>query len=97
MRIADPQHGCAELAYDLSPAYWGRDIATAICKMVTLWSYEALHLQRVQATILETNTRSERVLQKSGFVYEGFLRSYRRIRGVPGNFKMYSRLATDHH
>jgi RimJ/RimL family protein N-acetyltransferase len=89
-------HGCAELAYDLSPAYWGRGIATAICKNVTLWSYEALRLQRVQATVLETNGRSERVLQKSGFMYEGLLRSYRRVRGVPTNFKMYSRLATDH-
>lgn len=87
--------GSAEIAYDYSPDYWGRGIATLICKCVTLWSYEALHLQRVQATVLETNIRSERVLQKSGFVYEGILRSYRRIRGVPANFKMYARLATD--
>ena len=85
----------AELAYDLSPDYWGRGIATAICRTVTLWSYEALRLQRVQAIVLETNTRSERVLCKCGFEYEGLLRSYRRVRGVPGNFKMYSRLATD--
>jgi ribosomal-protein-alanine N-acetyltransferase len=85
----------AELAYDLSPDYWGRGIATAICRTFTLWSYEALRLQRVQATVLETNLRSERVLRRCGFVYEGLLRSYRRVRGRPGNFKMYSRLATD--
>jgi RimJ/RimL family protein N-acetyltransferase len=60
--------------------------------MVTQWSYRALNLLRVQATVLETNRSSERVLQKCGFAYEGLLRSYRMVRGRPGNFKMYSRL-----
>jgi [ribosomal protein S5]-alanine N-acetyltransferase len=88
-------HRSAELAYDLSSEYWGRGIATAVCKAVTEWSYDALCLVRVQATVLETNTRSEHVLQKCRFVYEGLLRAYRMVRGVPGNFKMYSRLSTD--
>ncbi len=85
----------AELAYDLAPGYWGRGIASAACAAVTAWSYAALGLQRVQATVLETNTRSERVLRKCGFAYEGLLRAYRLVRGVPGNFKMYARLAGD--
>jgi RimJ/RimL family protein N-acetyltransferase len=85
----------AEVAYDLSPAYWGRGIATAACNAVTEWSYEALRLVRVQATVLETNIRSERVLERCHFVYEGLLRAYRTVRGAPGNFKMYSRLSTD--
>jgi RimJ/RimL family protein N-acetyltransferase len=88
-----PLHRTAELAYDLSPEYWGRGIATAVCSAVTAWSYEALRLVRLQATVLESNARSERVLQRCGFEYEGLLRAYRLVRGVPGNFKMYSRLA----
>ena len=88
-------HRSAELAYDLAPRYWGRGIATAVCAAVTGWSYAALGLQRVQATVLETNTRSERVLRNCGFSYEGLLRAYRLVRGVPGNFKMYARLAGD--
>jgi [ribosomal protein S5]-alanine N-acetyltransferase len=89
------QHRHAELAYDLAPEYWGRGIAAAACNTVTEWSYQALRLVRVQATVLESNTRSERVLEKCGFRYEGLLRAYRLVRGIPGNFKLYSRLDTD--
>jgi RimJ/RimL family protein N-acetyltransferase len=83
----------AEIAYDLAPAYWGRGIATAMCRTVTEWSFENLGYIRVQATALETNRASERVLEKSLFIYEGLLRSYRIVRGRPGNFRMYARIA----
>ena len=89
------EHRSAELAYDLARPYWGRGIATAVCGAVTAWSYATLGLQRLQATVLETNVRSERVLLKCGFGFEGLLRAYRQVRGAPGNFKMYARLASD--
>jgi ribosomal-protein-alanine N-acetyltransferase len=85
----------AELAYDLAPAYWGRGIATAVCDAVTQWSYGAYGFLRVQATVLESNARSARVLERCRFAYEGSLRAYRLVRGTPGTFRMYSRLATD--
>ncbi len=78
-------HRGAELAYDLAPRDSGRGIATAVCAAVTGWSYAALGLQRVQATVLETNTRSERVLHNCGLSYEGLLRAYRLVRGVAGD------------
>ena len=83
----------AEIAFDFAPDYWGRGIATKLCDAVTDWSYKAFGFLRVQATVLQTNLASERVLQKCGFSYEGLLRSYRLVRGHPGDFKMYSRLA----
>ena len=85
----------AELAFDFAPDYWGRGIATAMCSAVTQWSYRALNLVRVQATVLESDVASSRVLEKSGFTYEGLLRAYRMVRGSPGNFKIYSRLVSD--
>lgn len=85
----------AELAFDFAPDHWGRGIATAMCGTVTQWSYRALGFVRVQATVLESNLASERVLQKCGFTYEGLLRAYRMVRGSPGNFKIYSRLVSD--
>lgn len=85
----------AEIAYDLAPNYWGCGIATAVCLAVMKWSFDSFGFNRVQATTLETNVRSERVLQKCLFRYEGLLRAYRMVRGRPGNFKMYARLATD--
>ena len=50
-------------------------------------------LLRIQATVLESNERSLRVLQRCAFEREGYLRSYRQIRGRAGNFWLYARLA----
>jgi RimJ/RimL family protein N-acetyltransferase len=85
----------AEIAYDLSRRYWGQGIATAACQAVTEWAFANLGFVRIQATTLESNERSERVLLKCGYTYEGLLRAYRQVRGIPGNFKMFSRLNTD--
>lgn len=86
------QNKTAELAYDLAPAVWGKGIATQLCNQLVPWAHAQAGLVRVQATALESNTRSMRVLQRCGFVHEGVLRSYRMVRGTPGNFHMYSHL-----
>lgn len=85
----------AEIAYDLAPSHWGRGIASAMCTTVTEWAFAELRFVRVQATALDTNVRSVRVLERSRFQYEGLLRSYRMVRGAPGNFHLYARLAGD--
>ncbi|RQS62947.1 N-acetyltransferase [Burkholderia sp. Bp8963] len=85
----------AEIAYDLSPVYWGRGIASAVCDAVTTWSFDAYGLVRVQGTVLKSNVRSAQVLQRCRYRYEGLLRSYRMVRGAPGDFALYSRLAAD--
>lgn len=85
----------AEIAYDLAPAYWGRGLATRLCKAVTGWSFERCGFVRVQATVLVGNERSVHVLQRCGYQREGLLRSFRMVRGRPGDFHLYARLATD--
>lgn len=85
-----PQNMTAELAYDLAPAYWGKGIATHMCGQLVSWAHAHVSLVRVQATVLESNHRSMRVLQRLGFEHEGLLRSYRMVRGTSGNFHMYS-------
>jgi [ribosomal protein S5]-alanine N-acetyltransferase len=88
-----PVNRSAELAYDLAPTHWGRGIATRLCRRVVAWAHEQADVLRVQATVLETNARSARVLERVGFEHEGLLRSYRLVRGVPGNFHMYSHVS----
>lgn len=85
----------AELAYDLVPEMWGKSIATAVCEELVTWAHSSAKILRVQATVLESNERSARVLDRLGFSREGLLRSYRLVRGVPGNFYMYSHIATE--
>ncbi|HDR9509271.1 N-acetyltransferase [Burkholderia cepacia] len=85
----------AEIAYDLAPAHWGRGIASEVCEAVTAWAFADGGFMRVQGVVLTSNAGSARVLQKCGYRYEGLLRAYRMVRGTPGDFAMYARLATD--
>ena len=88
-----PQNRTAEIAYDLTPEMWGKGIATATCRELVRWAHTSADIIRVQASVLESNARSTRVLERCDFVREGLLRSYRFVRGSPGNFFMYSHVA----
>ncbi|MFT4204591.1 MAG: GNAT family protein [Chitinophagaceae bacterium] len=85
----------AEIAYDLSPDYWNLGIATSVCKIVTEWGFRNRGWVRIQATVLDTNKPSKRVLLKCGFVFEGSLKYYRMVANKPRNFEMYSRTVAD--
>lgn len=85
-----PENRVAELAYDLHPDVWGRGIATAVAGSLVAWAHDEAAVIRVQATALVSNLRSRRVLAAVGFVQEGVLRSYRMVRGRPGDFALYA-------
>ena len=88
-----PENRTAELSYDLSPEVWGQGIATATARELVNWAHECASVIRVQATVLDSNTRSSKVLLRLGFKPEGLLRSYRLVRGTSRDFIMYSHLA----
>jgi [ribosomal protein S5]-alanine N-acetyltransferase len=85
-----PDHRSAEIAYDLSPGAWGKGIASHTARIMLDWAHSHVGVVRVQATTLESNVRSMKVLDRAGFEREGLLRSFRFVRGRPGNFWMYS-------
>jgi [ribosomal protein S5]-alanine N-acetyltransferase len=89
-----PDHRSAELAYDLCPEAWGRGLASAAARSLTDWAHTHVGLVRVQATVMDSNTRSLQVLARCGFEREGLLRSYRQARGVARDFWMHSHLVT---
>jgi len=84
-------HQRAEIAYDLAPELWNRRIASRACAAVAAWALGSLGLQRVQATVLDSNLASRRVLERAGFHAEGLLAAYRVVRGEPRDFWMYAR------
>jgi ribosomal-protein-alanine N-acetyltransferase len=57
------------------------------------WAHLDAGIIRVQATVLESNARSIATLERMLFVREGLLRSYKLVRGKPGNFYMYAHVA----
>lgn len=66
----------ADIAYYLSPAVWGRGLATEAVAEVTYFGLKDLGLHRIQATVMPENTASVRVLEKAGYQKEGLLRKY---------------------
>lgn len=82
----------AEIAYDLAPGVWGRGIAPSACVAMVDWAFNHLDAVRIQATALDTNARTMRVLEKCGFQREGLLRSFRMVRGQPRDFWVYARI-----
>jgi len=90
-----PAHRTAEIAFNLHPEYWGRGIATRCCNAVADWGFSDQGYVRIQATALDTNLASLRVIEKCGFLREGKLRNFRLVRGEPRDFWVYSRIANE--
>jgi RimJ/RimL family protein N-acetyltransferase len=88
-------HRWAELAYDLSQAHWGKGLMRQAVAAVLQWTFRQDQVDRVHAFVRVDNGRSERLLERSGFVREGCLRSYRVCRGQPHDFYIYGLLRSD--
>lgn len=67
------RHG-AELGYWLAPAFWGRGWMTRVVAAFLPWLMREARLLRVQATVLDCNAASAKVLLNNGFVEEGVAR-----------------------
>ncbi|KAJ1294277.1 hypothetical protein BS78_01G133700 [Paspalum vaginatum] len=72
----------ANLGYALARHHWGQGIAAAAIRMVVARVFDDLPgLERLEAVADVENVRSQRVLEKAGFLREGVLRSYIAGRG----------------
>lgn len=80
----------AEITYGVRPSFWGRGLATSLCIAAVGWGFSQRRWVRIQATTLESNTASQRVLQKAGFHLEGTARNFRMVGGVPRDYLVFS-------
>lgn len=64
----------AELGYYIGEAYWGQGICTEAVRQVCRFLFEHTDIIRIFAEPFAYNTASCRVLEKSGFQFEGRLR-----------------------
>lgn len=90
-----PVHRWAELAYDLAQDHWGKGLMPQAVAAVLQWAFQRDQVDRVQAFVRVDNRRSERLLERSGFLREGCLRGYRVCRGQPHDFYIYGLLRRD--
>lgn len=68
------EHDRAEIGYELAPEWWGRGIIPEAVAAALGFGFSTLGLHSVEAQIHPANIGSRRVLEKVGFVQEGYFR-----------------------
>lgn len=71
----------AAAGYWLAKPYWGKGIMTEVVRAVTGYAHREFDLVRVSAHVFDFNRASARVLEKSGYRYEGRMVKYARKDG----------------
>lgn len=72
---ADVHRRTAELGYWLAEPFWGRGIVSEAVSAFTDYAFDQFDLVRIHAEPYAVNAASCRVLEKSGYVAEGLMRS----------------------
>lgn len=91
--LAERGHS-AELGYWLGQAYWGQGLMTRVVGLFAPWVMDELRLFRLQATVVDFNLGSARVLEKNGFEQEGVERCAVYKRGVLHDLRRFARVRT---
>ncbi len=74
--LVDSGNHFAEIEYCIGSAYQGRGYAPESTKAVIRYGFEDMNLNKVQICCRPSNVKSNRVIEKCGFTYEGELRDY---------------------
>lgn len=80
----------AEVGYYIAEEYWGKGIGTRALKEACNYVFVNTDIIRIFAEPFAYNNASCRILEKSGFVYEGTLRKNAVKNGQVLDMKMYA-------
>ena len=80
----------AEIGYYISEPFWGKGLGTSAVRQVCRYIFEHTDIIRIFAEPFAYNAASCRILEKSGFQYEGTLRCNAVKKGNVLDMKMYS-------
>ncbi len=69
-----PEHFRGEIGYMLHPDFWGKGIMQKLIDIVIKHGFEKMELHSIEARINPENLNSRKILERSGFVSEGYLR-----------------------
>lgn len=71
----DTRNHCGEVGYVLMPQAWGKGYGSEVVAALVRYGFDYRRLARLNAEIDPANGASARVLEKHGFVREGFRRA----------------------
>jgi [ribosomal protein S5]-alanine N-acetyltransferase len=83
---------CFEVGYWIAEKHWGKGYATEALKVITDLALNELKIDRIQAFVFDGNTASEKVLEKCGYEYEGYLRKSHKKRETFYNSKLFAKI-----
>jgi len=89
------EHARSEIGYDLALEHWGQGIMTEAVGAILGCGFERMGLHSVEAQIDPANHGSRRVLEKLGFVQEGYFRESYFFDGVFTDTAVFSLLKKD--
>ena len=91
-----PEIKARELGYSLAEDYWGQGLMTEAGRAVIDYGFSEMDLQVISIETAPDNERSQRVIEKLGFKYEGCLRdSYLTIDNKVRDTFVYSILRSE--
>jgi ribosomal-protein-alanine N-acetyltransferase len=96
--LSNVRRGVAQsvnLGYWMGEPYAGKGHMSAGVAAIIPFSHGALGLKRIEAACIPGNTASVRLLEKSGFMHEGYARKYLCIAGKWQDHLLYARLSSD--
>ncbi|HUX97036.1 MAG TPA: GNAT family N-acetyltransferase [Bacteroidales bacterium] len=70
-----------EISFKLFPDHWGKGYATEVLKKLITTGFDYFKLHKIEAGTIIENSKSIRVLEKSGMIREGIRRKIVPIRG----------------
>lgn len=92
-----PNINSKEMGYSLAKDRWGRGYMTEAAKRLIRYGFDDLKLVVLMIRTSETNRRSQRVIEKCGFRYEGTLRrAYRMYDSNLREVRCYSMLKEEY-
>ena len=92
-----PNISSKEMGYSLAKRCWGNGYMTEAAKCLIRYGFEELKLEVLMIRTSETNRRSQRVIEKCGFTYEGTLRrAYRMYDNNLREVRCYSMLREEY-
>lgn len=76
--------GNVDVGYQFNASAWGKGLATACTRLLLYLAFEELGAHKVSADLYSRNVGSARVLEKAGFVQEGQLTDFYKLKEIDG-------------
>ena len=92
-----PEINSREMGYSLAKEHWKKGYMTEAAKRLIRYGFDELKLDVLMIRTSDVNLRSQRVIEKCGFTYEGTLRrAYRLYDGQIREVRCYSMLCEEY-